>query len=157
MARLALTDAYIMIGTGDVLNKGTILIRDARIEAIGTNVRVPADAEAWSLKDKVIIPGMIDAHTHLGLTQDGVGAAQSDEDEVDDPIVPHLQSDRRDQSRGYSIQGRSSRRRYHCGSYARQSQRDLRTACRGQGHGVDRRKNGRARARGDEDRLRRAA
>ena len=92
MARLALTDACIMTGTGDVLNKGTILIRDARIEAIGTNLRVPADAEAWSLKDKVIIPGMIDAHTHLGLTQDGVGAAQSDEDEVDDPIVPHLRA-----------------------------------------------------------------
>jgi imidazolonepropionase-like amidohydrolase len=92
LARLALTDAYIMTGTGDVLNKGTILIRDARIEAIGTNIRVPADAEAWSLKDKVIIPGMIDAHTHLGLTQDGVGAAHSDEDEVDDPIVPHLRA-----------------------------------------------------------------
>ena len=92
MARLALTDACIMTGTGDVLNNGTILIRDARIEAIGTNVRVPADAEAWSLKDKVIIPGMIDAHTHLGLTQDGVGAAHSDEDEVDDPIVPHLRA-----------------------------------------------------------------
>ena len=92
MARLALTDAYIMTGTRGVLDKSTIVIKDTRIEAIGTNIRVPADAEAWSLKDKVVVPGMIDAHTHLGLTQDGVGAMHSDEDEVDDPIVPHLRA-----------------------------------------------------------------
>lgn len=92
MARLALTDAYIMTGTRGVLDKSTIVIKDTRIEAIGTNIRVPAEAEAWSLRDKVVIPGMIDAHTHLGLTQDGVGAMHSDEDEVDDPIVPHLRA-----------------------------------------------------------------
>lgn len=92
MARLALTDAYIMTGTRGVLNKSTLVIKDTRIEAIGTNIRVPTEAEAWSLRDKVVIPGMIDAHTHLGLTQDGVGAMHSDEDEVDDPIVPHLRA-----------------------------------------------------------------
>ena len=92
MARLALTDAYIMTGTRGVLDKSTIVIKDTRIEAIGTNIRVPAAVEAWSLRDKVVIPGMIDAHTHLGLTQDGVGAMHSDEDEVDDPIVPHLRA-----------------------------------------------------------------
>jgi imidazolonepropionase-like amidohydrolase len=92
LARLALTDAYIMTGTRGVLDKSTIVIKDTRIEAIGTNIRVPAEAEVWSLRDKVVIPGMIDAHTHLGLTQDGVGAMHSDEDEVDDPIVPHLRA-----------------------------------------------------------------
>ena len=92
MARLALTDAYIMTGTRGVLNKSTLVIKDTRIEGIGTNIRVPTEAEAWSLRDKVVIPGMIDAHTHLGLTQDGVGAMHSDEDEVDDPIVPHLRA-----------------------------------------------------------------
>ena len=92
MARLALTDAYIMTGTRGVLDKSTIVIKDTRIEAIGTNIRVPAAVEVWSLRDKVVIPGMIDAHTHLGLTQDGVGAMHSDEDEVDDPIVPHLRA-----------------------------------------------------------------
>lgn len=92
MARLALTDAYIMTASRGLLDKSTIVIKDTRIEAIGSNIRVPADSEAWSLKGKVVIPGMIDAHTHLGLTQDGVGAMHSDEDEVDDPIVPHLRA-----------------------------------------------------------------
>jgi imidazolonepropionase-like amidohydrolase len=81
-----------MTATRGVLDKGTIVIKDTRIEAIGTNIRVPPEAEVWSLRDKVVIPGMIDAHTHLGLTQDGVGAMHSDEDEVDDPIVPHLRA-----------------------------------------------------------------
>jgi imidazolonepropionase-like amidohydrolase len=92
LARLALTDAYIMTATRGVLDKGTIVIKDTRIEAIGTNIRVPPEAEVWSLRDKVVIPGMIDAHTHLGLTQDGVGAMHSDEDEVG-----------RDQSRRYRV------------------------------------------------------
>jgi imidazolonepropionase-like amidohydrolase len=35
---------------------------------------------------------MIDAHTHLGLRQDGVSADQSDEDEVGDPVVPHIRA-----------------------------------------------------------------
>ena len=36
---------------------------------------------------------MIDAHTHLGsLRQDGVGADQSDEDEVDNPVVPQIRA-----------------------------------------------------------------
>jgi imidazolonepropionase-like amidohydrolase len=81
-----------MTGTGKVLDKGTLIIRGKEIEAIGAKIRVPADAEPWNLKGKVIIPGMIDAHTHLGLRQDGVGADQSDEDEVEDPIVPHLRA-----------------------------------------------------------------
>jgi imidazolonepropionase-like amidohydrolase len=62
------------------------------IEAIGANVRVPKDADVWSVKGKVLIPGMIDAHTHLGLRQDGVGADQSDEDEIVDPVVPHIRA-----------------------------------------------------------------
>ena len=92
MARLALVDATLMSATNGVIEKGTVLIRDAVIEQIGTTVRVPKDAEVWNLKGKVIIPGMIDAHTHLGLRQDGVGADQSDEDEVDNPIVPHIRA-----------------------------------------------------------------
>ena len=74
MSQLALTNALVMTATRGNLDNGTVLIRNSTIQEIGPNVRVPSDAEVWDLKGKVVIPGMIDAHTHLGLRQDGVGA-----------------------------------------------------------------------------------
>ena len=90
--RLALTGAYLMTGPKGAINNGTLLINGRSIEAIGENVRLSKDTEVWNAKDRVIIPGMIDAHTHLGLRQDGVGADQSDEDEIADPVVPHIRA-----------------------------------------------------------------
>ncbi|MEX0806062.1 MAG: amidohydrolase [Candidatus Binatia bacterium] len=90
--RLALTEAHIMTASNGGIKKGTLLINNGVIEAVGDNVKLPKDAEVWNVKDKVLIPGMIDAHTHLGLRQDGVSADQSDEDEVGDPVVPHIRA-----------------------------------------------------------------
>jgi imidazolonepropionase-like amidohydrolase len=90
--RLALTEALIMTATNGVFRKGTLLINNGVIEAVGDNVKLPKDTEVLNVKDQVLIPGMIDAHTHLGLRQDGVSADQSDEDEVGDPVVPHIRA-----------------------------------------------------------------
>ncbi len=89
---LALMGARIMTASDGAIEEGTLLIDGRTIEAIGADVDVPGDAETWDVRGKVLIPGMIDAHTHLGLCQDGVGASQSDEDEVGDPVVPHLRA-----------------------------------------------------------------
>ena len=89
---LALVGACIMTAAGGAIDQGTLLIEGRTIEAVGADVDVPGDAETWDVRGKVLIPGMIDAHTHLGLCQDGVGASQSDEDEVGDPVVPHLRA-----------------------------------------------------------------
>ena len=56
-----------MTGTKGVIKKGTLLINDGLIEAIGANVKLPKDTEVWNVKGKVLIPGMIDAPTHPGL------------------------------------------------------------------------------------------
>src|SRR5262245_66553010 len=90
MTRLAITGVTLMTATKGNIDNGTVLIQNSTIEEIGADVRVPRDAEVWNLKGKVVIPGMIDAHTHLGLRQDGVGADQSDEDEVNNTIVPQI-------------------------------------------------------------------
>jgi imidazolonepropionase-like amidohydrolase len=92
MTQLALTNALVMTATRGNIENGSVLIRNSTIQEIGANVRVPQGAEVWDLKGKVVIPGMIDAHTHLGLRQDGVGADQSDEDEVDNPVVPQIRA-----------------------------------------------------------------
>ncbi len=51
--------------SGKVLTSQTILIRDNRIEAVGNNVTIPADAKIIDLSKMTVLPGLIDCHTHL--------------------------------------------------------------------------------------------
>jgi imidazolonepropionase-like amidohydrolase len=43
----------------------TILIEDGKIKAIGNNVTVPPGATVVDLSSQTVLPGLIDAHTHL--------------------------------------------------------------------------------------------
>ncbi|MBI1762237.1 MAG: amidohydrolase family protein [Acidobacteria bacterium] len=51
--------------TGGVINNAFILIEDDKVTAVGPNVTVPAGAEVIDLKDKFVLPGLIDCHTHV--------------------------------------------------------------------------------------------
>jgi imidazolonepropionase-like amidohydrolase len=45
-----------------------ILVRGKRIEAVGPNVAIPADAKVIDLSKSTVLPGLFDAHTHLCMT-----------------------------------------------------------------------------------------
>ena len=55
--------------SGQVLHDQTILIRDGKISAIGANLVVPEDARRVDLSHEWVAPGLMDAHTHLTLTE----------------------------------------------------------------------------------------
>ncbi|MEM6724984.1 MAG: amidohydrolase family protein, partial [Bacteroidota bacterium] len=67
---LALTNARIItVNDQDkVIESGTILIKENRIEAIGNTeaVKIPAKATIMDMKGKTIMPGLVDVHAHLG-------------------------------------------------------------------------------------------
>ncbi|GAA0222750.1 amidohydrolase [Metaclostridioides mangenotii] len=69
---------------------GDILVDDGKIVEISDGIVVPLDAEVIDAKGKFIYPGFIDAHTHLGLWEDGMGAEGADGNEETDPITPQL-------------------------------------------------------------------
>jgi imidazolonepropionase-like amidohydrolase/Tol biopolymer transport system component len=70
---IALVGARILPMTGDKpIENGTIVVKDNRIEAIGTNVSVPAGAKRIDVKGKTIIPGLIDVHAHVGGESNGI-------------------------------------------------------------------------------------
>lgn len=48
------------------------------------------DVESIDAYGKFVYPGFIDAHTHLGLWEDGMGAEGADGNEETDPVTPHL-------------------------------------------------------------------
>ncbi|HVF42513.1 MAG TPA: amidohydrolase family protein, partial [Pyrinomonadaceae bacterium] len=63
---VALTNARIVTMRGDeVIERGTILVEDNRIKAVGASVAVPAGAKRIDLAGKTVIPGLIDVHSHM--------------------------------------------------------------------------------------------
>lgn len=70
---IAFTNARIIPIAGDEIDRGTIVVHNGRIVAVGRSaaVSVPAGAEVIDCSGKVIMPGLVDTHNHIG----GVGGA----------------------------------------------------------------------------------
>ena len=66
-AKLALTGGRIVPVVGAEISKGTLLIENGRIKAVGAEVEVPFDALEVDCTGKVLFPGMIDPQSARGL------------------------------------------------------------------------------------------
>lgn len=55
------------VETGTLIPDAVVLIRGARIKAVGPDVRIPPEADVIDLSDYIVLPGLIDAHTHVCL------------------------------------------------------------------------------------------
>jgi len=63
----AIINAKIIQGPGRIIEKGTLVLRDGYIEAVGKNVNPPLDARIWDYKGLVVYPGFLESYSHLGL------------------------------------------------------------------------------------------
>ncbi len=77
----------------EVIENGTILIKDGKIEAItdGT-AAIPEGYEVIDAEGKVVLPGFIDTHTHQGLFDGSVGWAGFDGNEMTDPATAYVRA-----------------------------------------------------------------
>ncbi len=87
----ALTNARIVPITGPVIERGTIVIREGKIAAVGRNVSIPAGARVIDVRGMWVYPGFIDSGTTIGLTEIGQVAATVDVNEIGD-FNPHLRA-----------------------------------------------------------------
>jgi len=62
---ILIRNATILTVTKGTINNGSILIRDGKIAAVGTNVAAPADATVLDAAGKFVMPGIIDCHSHI--------------------------------------------------------------------------------------------
>lgn len=68
---------------------GDVLIEDGKIVKIGSDIQTP-QARKIDVTGKYVIPGLIDAHTHVGMVTSGT--TERDHNELTDPITPHMRA-----------------------------------------------------------------
>jgi imidazolonepropionase-like amidohydrolase len=56
------------VKTGKTLTNQTIVIQAGKIASVGSDAQVPANAQVLDLPNATLLPGLIDAHTHLTFT-----------------------------------------------------------------------------------------
>lgn len=89
---LAIKNGTILTITNGVIEKGTILIENGKITAIGQNIEIPCCAEVIDACGKFVTPGFVDAHTALGLKEDATRWEGADHNENTNPTVPHMRA-----------------------------------------------------------------
>jgi imidazolonepropionase-like amidohydrolase len=90
---LAIVHGTLYTVSQGVIEAGTIVVDgEGRISAIGTDVPIPDGAGIIDAAGLNIFPGFVDAHTHLGIWEEGVGRAFWDGNEASDPVTPHVRA-----------------------------------------------------------------
>jgi len=89
---LAIKGGKIYTITQGAIDNGTILIDKGKIVKVGKKVKIPDGAEVIDASGKVIMPGLIDAHCHIGIIEERIGWAGSDGNEATDPATPHMRA-----------------------------------------------------------------
>lgn len=91
---LALQHARIHTAGGPVIEDGTLIIQNGKIVAVGSTseVTVPEGAEKRDLKGSVIIPGLVDTHSHIGIFPRPSVPAHGDGNEGSGPVQPGLRA-----------------------------------------------------------------
>jgi imidazolonepropionase-like amidohydrolase len=64
---VVITGATILTAAGERIERGSVLLRDGKVAAVGAAIDAPAGATVVDGRDKWVTPGIIDAHSHLGV------------------------------------------------------------------------------------------
>ncbi len=84
---LAIKAGRILTMAGPALENGIILIENGRIKAVGKELSIPDGAEIIEEQEGWVLPGLIDAHSSLGLTDE---TGRSENEELSEPNVAQL-------------------------------------------------------------------
>ncbi len=78
--KIAFTNVRIITMKGDeVIENGTLIVNQNRIEAVGntSEISIPKDAKIYDCSGKTIMPGIVDAHAHIGAFRYGLTTQQN--------------------------------------------------------------------------------
>jgi imidazolonepropionase-like amidohydrolase len=91
---ILITGARIITVANGVIEQGSVLIGDhGQIQAVlpGT-IDAPPGTQVIDAAGRTLTPGLVDAYSHLGLVNQGLGWAGDDADEATDPNTAHVRA-----------------------------------------------------------------
>src|SRR5262245_65791424 len=77
---------------GPAIPGGTVLIENGRIAAVGESVAVPDGAQVVDAAGAWVLPGFIDAHAHVGVSEEAEGWAGQDTNEMTEPVTAQVRA-----------------------------------------------------------------
>jgi len=84
---LAVINARIETVTNGVIEDATLIAKDGKIFEMGSDVNVPEGATVIDAKGRTVTPGIVEAHSHAGISEKGVGWEGRDTNEGTNPIT----------------------------------------------------------------------
>ena len=89
---LLIKNGKLLTMEGTDYEKASLLLENGKIKSIGENLKTPKGAEVIDAAGKYVLPGLVDAHTHLGLSGHGLRWEGNDHNETTDNVTPHLRT-----------------------------------------------------------------
>ena len=89
---IALTNGRLYTIDNGIIEQGTILLDGAKIAAVGTDVAIPAEAQVIDVEGRIVTPGFIDAHTHIGIDEEIHQPIGDDCNEMTEPNTAELRA-----------------------------------------------------------------
>jgi imidazolonepropionase-like amidohydrolase len=85
---MAIVGGTVMTAAGTIIERGTVVLSGGAITAVGgADVAVPAGARVIDARGRFVTPGIIDAHSHLGVYAAPDARAHSDGNEDAAPVT----------------------------------------------------------------------
>ncbi len=78
---LVLKGGKVLTITKGIIENGIVVIKDGKILEVGKNIDIPAGIKVLDMSGKYVMPGIIDSHSHIALT---------DVNEATDPVTPQI-------------------------------------------------------------------
>lgn len=82
-----------MTMAGTTYDPGSLLIKDGKIAKIGTTIEIRDQHEISEVIDATgcwVMPGLIESHCHIGITEEKKGFEGDDCNEMKDPVTPYI-------------------------------------------------------------------
>jgi len=89
---LAISNGKVMTMAGQTFERGTVLIDGDKIVDVGDNIVIPNGTATIDASGKIVMPGYVESHSHVGIWGDGVAWEGRDFNETSEPVTPHMRA-----------------------------------------------------------------
>jgi len=73
-----------------IIKDCVIEVKNGKIIGVGQDIKIPSNSTVIDASSSVVVPGFVDAHSHIGLAYESFAFEQKDINETTNPVTPEL-------------------------------------------------------------------